>query len=324
MASQKDPFDSMDKAFKSLGEVKLVNTEHLHENWEFVQQYPLSQRLLAMSHVWESLAGNEYIIAAKGAPESIMDLCHLDNKKKAALEVNVTQMAGEGLRVIGVAKAICSKTTLPVQQHDFEFEFIGLVGLEDPIRETVPDAVKECYDAGIRVIMITGDYPITAQNIAQQIGLKDREYVITGPELDTILLSILQGVFSLLAVLGSYQLGIFIGKMQNLNPESLQVKAKTLAFATLIVSNLCLILVNRSWSKSIFSLIREYNAALLYVTAGALIFLSLVINVPFLQDLFHFGYIHVSDVIIALCLGILSIAWFELVKIIAYKRKIRL
>ena len=78
-------------------------------------------------------------------------------------------------------------------------------------------------------------------------------------------------MFSLLAVLVSYQLGIFIGKMQNLNPELLRVEAKTLAFATLIVSNLCLILVNRSWSKTIFTLTREYNAVLLYVTTGALI-----------------------------------------------------
>jgi Ca2+-transporting ATPase len=94
LASQKDSFDPMGKAFKSLSDIKLVNNEYLCENWEFVQQYFLSQKLLAMSHAWESLAGNEYIIVTKGAPESIVNLCHLDNNKKATLEVNVTQMAG--------------------------------------------------------------------------------------------------------------------------------------------------------------------------------------------------------------------------------------
>jgi len=71
-----------------------------------------------------------------------------------------------------------------VQQHDFEFEFVGLIGLEDPVRPTVAPAISECYGAGIRVVMITGDYPVTAQNIARQIGLRPLDKVITGRELE--------------------------------------------------------------------------------------------------------------------------------------------
>jgi Ca2+-transporting ATPase len=73
---------------------------------------------------------------------------------------------------------------LPVEQHDFKFEFIGLLGLSDPVRPEVADAVRECYTAGVRVIMITGDYPGTARNIANQIGLNHGDQIITGPELD--------------------------------------------------------------------------------------------------------------------------------------------
>jgi Ca2+-transporting ATPase len=73
---------------------------------------------------------------------------------------------------------------LPDEQHDCDFESLGLLGLEDPVRPGVPEAVQECYTAGVRVLMITGDYPGTAQNIARQIGLKPLDQIITGPELD--------------------------------------------------------------------------------------------------------------------------------------------
>ena len=86
--------------------------------------------------------------------------------------------------MLGVAKAYFRKAPLPGEQHEFKFEFLGLIGLTDPIRPAIPQALKSCYTAGIRVVMITGDYPGTAQNIARQIGLKSPDSVITGPELD--------------------------------------------------------------------------------------------------------------------------------------------
>jgi Ca2+-transporting ATPase len=95
----------------------------------------------------------------------------------------VQKMADKGLRLLGVAKAGFQNDLLPEKQHDFEFEFIGLLGFIDPVRPSVAQSVKECYTAGIRVIMITGDYPGTAQHIARQIGLEDPDKYITGPEL---------------------------------------------------------------------------------------------------------------------------------------------
>jgi len=98
---------------------------------------------------------------------------------------SVDAMGTEGLRVLGVARASFAGQTWPQSQHDFSFEFLGLVGLADPLRKSVPYAVSECRSAGIRVVMITGDYPATARAIARQAGL-DAVDVVTGEELDKL------------------------------------------------------------------------------------------------------------------------------------------
>jgi len=183
LASQRDPFDPMEKAFKQLGDDYLENTEHIHKDWDLVQEYPLSKKLLAMSRVWRAPSGKDSVIAAKGAPEAIADLCHLNDVQRQELSGTIQALAQEGMRVLGVARAYFKEAELPDAQHDFEFEFLGLIGMEDPVRPGVADAVKECYSAGIRVVMITGDYPGTAQSIARQIGLPSNQ-VVTGPELE--------------------------------------------------------------------------------------------------------------------------------------------
>jgi Ca2+-transporting ATPase len=184
LASPIDPFDPMEKAMKELGGRTLANTGHLHKDWLLVKEYPLSEKLLAMSHVWRSQDGKEFVIAAKGAPEAIADLCHFDETQTNKLNEQINRMANDGLRVIGVARSQFSQMNLPLEQHDYNFEFVGLLGLSDPVRPEVALAVQECYTAGIRVIMITGDYPGTARNIANQIGLNHGDQIITGSELD--------------------------------------------------------------------------------------------------------------------------------------------
>lgn len=183
LASQKDPFDPVEKEIKTGTEKFLSDTEHIHQNWKLVWEYPLSKNLLALSNVWGSYDRQRHVIAAKGAPEAILDLCHLDGAQKKELLSHVQNMADKGLRVLGVAKSIFQDETLPEEQHDFEFEFIGLLGFTDPIRPAVPGALSECYTAGMRVIMITGDYPGTARHIARQIGLKEPDRYITGLEI---------------------------------------------------------------------------------------------------------------------------------------------
>jgi len=186
LASPADPFDPMEKAMRELGERTLAQTEHLHASWTLQREYPLSRELLAMSRVWTSCDGNKLVIAAKGAPEAIADLCHFDNGRCKWLESRIESLSNQGKRVIGVACARYKKPELPDRQHDFRFEFVGLLGLADPVRPNVRGAIEECYAAGIRTIMITGDYPGTAKSIAHQIGLRNPERHITGAELESL------------------------------------------------------------------------------------------------------------------------------------------
>jgi Ca2+-transporting ATPase len=481
LGSQRDPFDPMEKSLKKLGLDTLSDTEHLHDDWTIVQEYPLSTELLAMSHVWNSPDGKDFIIATKGAPEAIADLCHLTKNKTNEMVENVTLMANEGLRVIGVAKASFKESKLPGEQHDFIFEFLGLIGFIDPVRPQVKKAVQECYEAGIRVVMITGDYVGTARNIARKIGLNNREKSITGLELyemsddelkerieninifarvvpeqklriveslkshgevvamtgdgvndasalksaqigismggrgtdvareasalvlldddffsivtavkmgrrifdnlkkatsfifavhipivgmslipilfqwplvlfpvhivflqliidpacslvfeaekaeprvmkrpprslkepifdrKMIGLSILQGIVVLIIVLSVYLIALNQGQGED--------SARALCFTTLIVANLALILTNRSWSNTIIENISSPNTALWWVIGGALLFLGLVLFIPPLQKLFGFGTLHWNDIIICFLAGIISILWFEVLKI---------
>lgn len=487
LSSQKDPFDPMEKAIRSLGESRLAGTEHLHDNWALQREYPLAPDLLAMSHVWTSPNGHDYVVAAKGAPEAILDLCHLDDGFRKEVLDWVSAMAGEGLRVLGVARWRMERGKLPEDQHDFPFDFIGLLGLADPVRPDVPQAVQECAAAGIRVVMITGDYAVTASHIAQDVGLPDPTAVLSGPELDamdeaalqeridttqvfarvvpeqklrivnalkargqvvamtgdgvndapalksahigiamgergtdvaresaalvlvhddfssivkavrmgrrifdnikkalafivsvhvpiaglsvlpvffadwplllmpvhivfleliidptctlvfeaeqeeadimgrpprdpehplfdrkTVLVSLFQGLGVLAVVLAVFLLGWrWSGDVNN---------ARALAFATLVVADIGLILTNRSWTRTMFSWGYASNRALHWVVGGALLMLTAVIYTPFLRSLFHFHVLHVEDVLLCLGAGLASIAWFEVLKI-RWRRK---
>ncbi len=183
LSSQVNPFDPMERAIINTGDRYLRNSEHIHADWVMEKEYPLSKDLLAMSRVFSNTGTKELVIAVKGAPEAIFDLCHLNGERISHYEKAVAEMASDGLRVLGVARATIISDDLPPVQHDFDLEFVGLIGLSDPIRKNVPVAVKECYNAGIRVIMITGDYPVTATNIGKEIGIKNPELFISGSEL---------------------------------------------------------------------------------------------------------------------------------------------
>lgn len=171
LASMVDPFDPMDKAFHRLGQHYLQGTEHLHRDWALVREYGLTPELRAMSHVWKAQVGDSFVVAAKGAPEAIVDLCHLNDSDTARINQAVDAMAAKGLRILGVAQASFVGETWPEQEHDFQFAFVGLLGLADPLRAGIPEAVAQCHSAGIRVLMITGDYPVTARAIASQAQL---------------------------------------------------------------------------------------------------------------------------------------------------------
>ncbi len=481
LASQVNPFDPMEKAIINIGDQFLQNSEHIHADWVIEKEYPLSKDLLAMSRVFSNTGSKERVIAVKGAPEAIFDLCHLNDEEISGYEKAVTQMASDGLRVIGVARASLISEELPSVQHDFDLEFVGLIGLSDPIRKNVPDAVKECYNAGIRVIMITGDYPVTATNIGIEIGIKNPELFITGSELNEmtedelcerikvvnifarvipeqklkivnalkknneivamtgdgindapalkasqigiamgekgtdvareasslvlmddnfasivgavkmgrkifdnlqkalgyifaihvpiaglslipvlfadlplvlwpvhivfleliidpactmifeaekeeknvmsrppkdikepffgakkILYSCLQGIGILIICLLVY----FIGSKMGYSEKGV----RTLTFVSLIASNIAVILSNRSWTSGIFKILSTPNKAVTWIVGGAIIFLILILNIPFLINLFQFEKISFAEFMICTVAGLFSITWFEIYK----------
>jgi Ca2+-transporting ATPase len=183
LASQSDPFDPMEKAIVAFADDALPGGSRSHGDWTLVREYPLTPSLLAVTRVWASPESESLTVAVKGAPEAIADLSRLGEGDRAALLEQVADMVKDGLRVLGVARAYYDSPVLPDSPEGYAFEFVGLLGLADPIRAEVPAAVRECYDAGVRVVMITGDYPGTAQAIAREIGLRDPDNFITGQTL---------------------------------------------------------------------------------------------------------------------------------------------
>jgi len=480
LASQRDPFDPMEKALRALGDTTLAQTEHLHANWTLVREYPLSPELMALSHVWRGPDRRHYVIAAKGAPEAVADLCHMDGTRMPDLGKSIQALAERGLRVLGVAKAEFREEPLPGKQHDFDFEFLGLVGLADPVRPAVPQALAACYSAGIRVIMITGDYPGTALHVAAEIGLAPHDEVLTGPELDRLsdaelrarlrrvnvfarvvpeqklrivealkadgevvamtgdgvndapalktahigiamgargtdvareaaglvlldddfssivaavrlgrrmaanlrkamaytlavhvpiaglsllpvlagwplilapahivfleliinptcsivfeaeregadvmrepprppgaplfarrllALSLLQGAGVLLVMLAIFGLTLYRGLAEN--------EARSLTFTALVVANLALVFINRSWARSLWQTLRLPNPALWRVTGAALLLLAAVLYVPPLRELFRFAPLRAPDLIFCVVAGAASVLWFEFFK----------
>ncbi len=431
------------------------------------------------------------IIAAKGAPEAIFDLCHIAEKSKIRYSAAVEKMAAEGLRVIGVAKAKVNGKGLPDIQHDFDFDFIGLIGLSDPIRENVGQSVAECRSAGIRVIMITGDYPVTAKHIAMEVGLENHDNCITGKELQDmsddelceriktvnvfarvvpeqklkivnalkkngeivamtgdgindapalkaanigiamgekgtdvareasalvlmddnfssivgaikmgrrifdnlqkafgyvfaihvpiaglslipiiigdfplilwpvhivfleliidpacsvifeaeqeesnimsrppkksdeqffggrkILFSCMQGAGILIITLAIYLLGLKAGYAAG--------EVRAMAFTTLIISNIAVILTNRSWTDNIFRIIATPNRAVLWVVGGAIFFLALILNINFFLDLFQFQRLSFFNLAMCVLAGLSTIIWFEIYKWVKLVRHVAL
>jgi len=183
LASAIDPFDPMERAFHSLERATRMDRPHPHEGRTLSRAWGLRPELLAVTHAWQSSDDRDNVVAVKGAPEAVARLCRFDSATMARLRQDVDAMAAEGMRVLGVGRTLVSAPSWPETPADLAFTFLGLVGLADPLRGEVPAAVAECRAAGIRVVMITGDYPATARAIAHQAGLAS-DTVMTGEEID--------------------------------------------------------------------------------------------------------------------------------------------
>jgi len=178
LASAPDAYDPMDRAFQQLN----LDWGGDLSNWSLVRYYALRTDLLAVTYVWRPANGGPLCVAAKGAPEALAELCHLSEEARALFRSKVNALAEAGMRVLAIAEATTTDA-LPDNPRGFNLQLLGLVGIADPVRDSVPAAIAECRAAGIRVVMITGDYPLTARAVAQQAGIQNVQ-VLDGPSLE--------------------------------------------------------------------------------------------------------------------------------------------
>ena len=186
LASAPDAFDPMERAIGDLAQASLgPEGQDVSFGMKLVRTYGLRPDLLAVTQVWQPDESGSLIVAAKGAPEAISRLCRHSGRQEADLQASVDAMAAEGVRVLAVAQAKYTGPELPDTPAEFDFKLLGLLGFADPLRPSVPTAVAQCLSAGIRVVMITGDYPATAIAIAHQAGLGATE-AVTGDRINEL------------------------------------------------------------------------------------------------------------------------------------------
>ncbi len=184
-ASEIEPFDPMERAYRTFAAALPADGGGMPALDAIVHEYALTSEVRAMSHVWSLKSGSGRFVAAKGAPEAVLMLCRKTPAETTQILAVVDAMAARGLRVLGVAEATLDDGAFPAKQSDVAYKFLGLTALADPLRKEAPDAVRRAEAAGVRVVMITGDYPATARAIGREAGLGDDE-PLTGTEVATL------------------------------------------------------------------------------------------------------------------------------------------
>lgn len=184
LASDENPHDPMEKAILEYGNNLGLDLNEVF-NGIFLKGYPFSQDSKTMAHVWSK---NETItLAAKGSSEWILTKCKLTKQEDSSIKAEISKLSQKGLRVLAIATMeIGSFESIPRELDECEFKFCGIIGLEDPPKDNISDNIRSCIQAGIRVVMITGDNGITAAAIADQIHLPGCENVVTGSTLENL------------------------------------------------------------------------------------------------------------------------------------------
>lgn len=178
LGCETDAYDPMEKAMLRHCEKAGFSREHLFGG-ELISEYAFTNELKMMGHVW--FHDDEIIIAAKGSPERILTIADLSVSERTIIDDKIQSMSEQGLRVIAVG-LMKPKTEADIPQtiEACQLTLCGLVGLADPPRESVKADIAICNQAGIRVVMITGDNGITAASIAKKIGMPNIDHIITG------------------------------------------------------------------------------------------------------------------------------------------------
>jgi len=179
-ASEPVPFDPMEKTLHQIYEKHTSGDQR--ESFSMVHEYPLEGVPPMMTHIFENKSGAR-IIAAKGAPEAILKLCHLTDVQMQKVQAIIDRLALQGYRILGVATASHTGNDFPAAQQSFSFALTGLVVFYDPPKPGIENVFRKFYKAGIEVKIITGDNPLTTKAIAGNAGIKNADDPIDGEAL---------------------------------------------------------------------------------------------------------------------------------------------
>jgi Ca2+-transporting ATPase len=179
-ASEPIPFDPMEIALHQAYTASTSDDER--PNYHMIHEYPLEGKPPMMTHLFENNQGKR-IIAAKGAPEALMNASDLTSHERKEIEEAIETITANGHRVLAVGEVIFKGDVFPDKQQQFRFRFKGLVSFYDPPKANISKVIQYFYQAGIQVKIITGDNTATTSAIAKQIGFKGSDKSITGDEL---------------------------------------------------------------------------------------------------------------------------------------------
>ena len=179
LSCEKDPYDPMEKAILEAANLSQLETVY---KYDLSKKIAFDSKTKRMANIY--IKDNKYYVTVKGSAETVLGLCNLDKQTMDEINIEIDKMASNGLRVLALAD--CTSEEVYEDLECYELTFKGLVGLQDPPKEGVEEAIKLCKKAGIRVVMITGDYSKTAMAIGEEIGLKFTDKVIVGNEIDSL------------------------------------------------------------------------------------------------------------------------------------------
>ncbi|SDO70619.1 cation-translocating P-type ATPase [Clostridium gasigenes] len=182
MACETEAYDPMEKAMVNHCKENNICKDHLFGG-ELISEYSFTNESKMMGHVWRREEG--IVIASKGSPEKILEISDLTSGEREFVEKSIYEMSSRGLRVIAVGEMkVDNEENVPSTLEECKLQFLGLIGLEDPARDSIKEDIKACIKAGVRVVMITGDNGITASAIAKKVGIPHGDHIITGDDLN--------------------------------------------------------------------------------------------------------------------------------------------
>jgi len=178
-SSEIEPFDNMEKSIHQA--YTSTVTADKRPDYALIHEYPLSGNPPIMTHVFNDHKTNS-IIAVKGSVEGVLKQCKLTANQIEEIQNKTREFASKGYRVLGVGRSNADIQKLPHSQHDFEFEFLGLVAFYDPPKKNIQYVLEQFYNAGLKVKLITGDFAETVVALANQIHFRNGLTVLTGSE----------------------------------------------------------------------------------------------------------------------------------------------